>query len=102
MPISSRGPGEKSLRLTDGARAHAAGFKMIQTDNGIEYPINLSGEAAGMVESWGRRYSLSWGDVQDTEKPRPSGRCAILRRTAVRSSSSAPNYGCTGGLAEEA
>ena len=26
-------------------------LKMIQTDNGIEYPINLSGEAAGMVES---------------------------------------------------
>ena len=73
---------------------------MIQAENGVEYPINLAGEAAGMVESWAEG-SLSW---KTSAKTRASTRdvCNILRRT-VEALRQLPNaLSVPEGLAEKA
>ena len=97
----SRGPSEKVSNLLTELEPMQLDLKMIQTDNGIEYPINLSGEAAGMVESWAEG-SLSWRDLCKDTSLDQGDVCRILRRT-VEALRQLPNaMGVPEGLAEKA
>ena len=55
-------------------------LKMVQAEHGVEYPINLSGEAAGLVETWAEG-SVSWRDLCTDTSLDQGDVCRILRRT---------------------
>ena len=75
-----------------------ATLRAAQLELGIEYPINLSVEAGGMVQSWAE--GCSWRDIIKDTSLEQGDICRILRRT-VEALKQIPNaYGTPVGLAE--
>lgn len=75
-----RGPSERVSALLADLEPMMFDLKMVQAEHGVEYPINLAGEAAGLTETWAEG-SISWRDLcQDTSLDQGDV-CRILRRT---------------------